>query len=94
MKRFRVLDGHSDPRGEHIVRGPATACREPTPTKAFFEQALRPDFAFGPAKGRGLPRRKPKGRSGVAVTAWIQSRPLSCGGAGRRCAVTRAGRRL
>lgn len=31
--------------------------------KSFFEQVLRPDFAFAAAKGRGLPRGLLKGRS-------------------------------
>ncbi len=39
----------------------------PALTKAFFEQALRPGFAFGPAKGRGLPQQKLKGRSARVV---------------------------
>ena len=39
----------------------------PAATKAFFEQALRPGFAFGPARGRGLPRQKLKGRSARVV---------------------------
>ncbi len=39
----------------------------PALTKGFFEQALRPGFAFGPAKGRGLPQQKLKGRSARVV---------------------------
>src|SRR5687767_8288725 len=39
----------------------------PALTKAFFEQALRPGFAFAPAKGRGLPQQKLKGRSARVV---------------------------
>ena len=39
----------------------------PALTKAFFEQALRPGFAFGPAGGRGLPTQKLKGRSARVV---------------------------
>ena len=46
----------------------------PALTKAFFEQALRPGFAFGPAKGRGLPQQKLKGRSArVVVTMGMPS---------------------
>jgi putative NADPH-quinone reductase len=46
----------------------------PALTKAFFEQALRPGFAFGPAKGRGLPKQKLKGRSArVVVTMGMPS---------------------
>ena len=46
----------------------------PALTKAFFEQALRPGFAFGPAKGRGLPEQKLKGRSArVVVTMGMPS---------------------
>ncbi len=36
-------------------------------TKAFFEQALRPGFAFGPAQGRGPPQQRLKGRSARVV---------------------------
>ncbi len=39
----------------------------PALTKAFFEQCLRPGFAFGPARGRGLPQQKLKGRSARVV---------------------------
>jgi putative NADPH-quinone reductase len=39
----------------------------PALTKAFFEQCLRPGFAFGPATGRGLPKQKLKGRSARVV---------------------------
>ena len=46
----------------------------PAATKAFFEQALRPGFAFGPARGRGLPKQKLKGRSArVVVTMGMPS---------------------
>jgi putative NADPH-quinone reductase len=46
----------------------------PALTKAFFEQALRPGFAFGPARGRGLPQQKLKGRSArVVVTMGMPS---------------------
>ena len=46
----------------------------PALAKAFFEQALRPGFAFGPAKGRGLPKQKLKGRSArVVVTMGMPS---------------------
>jgi putative NADPH-quinone reductase len=46
----------------------------PALAKAFFEQCLRPGFAFGPAKGRGLPRQKLKGRSArVVVTMGMPS---------------------
>ena len=46
----------------------------PALTKAFFEQALRPGFAFGPAKGRGLPQQKLRGRSArVVVTMGMPS---------------------
>jgi putative NADPH-quinone reductase len=31
--------------------------------KSFFEQLLRPGFAFAPAAGRGMPRKLLKGRS-------------------------------
>jgi putative NADPH-quinone reductase len=39
----------------------------PALTKAFFEQCLRPGFAFGEAAGRGLPPQKLKGRSARVV---------------------------
>jgi putative NADPH-quinone reductase len=39
----------------------------PAVVKGFFEQALRPGFAFGPARGRGLPAQKLKGRSARVV---------------------------
>jgi len=39
----------------------------PALTKAFFEQCLRPGFAFGPVRGRGLPQQKLKGRSARVV---------------------------
>jgi putative NADPH-quinone reductase len=39
----------------------------PAAVKGFFEQALRPGFAFGPARGRGLPAQKLKGRSARVV---------------------------
>jgi putative NADPH-quinone reductase len=39
----------------------------PSLTKAFFEQCLRPGFAFGPTSGRGLPKQKLKGRSARVV---------------------------
>jgi putative NADPH-quinone reductase len=46
----------------------------PSLTKAFFEQCLRPGFAFGPASGRGLPKQKLKGRSArVVVTMGMPS---------------------
>jgi len=46
----------------------------PSLTKAFFEQCLRPGFAFGPASGRGLPEQKLKGRSArVVVTMGMPS---------------------
>lgn len=46
----------------------------PALTKGFFEQAFRPGFAFGPAKGRGLPQQKLKGRSArVVVTMGMPS---------------------
>lgn len=46
----------------------------PSLTKAFFEQSLRPGFAFGPASGRGLPKPKLKGRSArVVVTMGMPS---------------------
>jgi putative NADPH-quinone reductase len=46
----------------------------PAATKAFFEQALRRGFAFGPARGRGLPKQKLKGRSArVVVTMGMPS---------------------
>lgn len=46
----------------------------PSLTKAFFEQCLRPGFAFGPASGRGLPKAKLIGRSArVVVTMGMPS---------------------
>lgn len=39
----------------------------PAFTKAFFEQCLRPGFAFEEASGRGLPKQKLKGRSARVV---------------------------
>ncbi len=39
----------------------------PALAKGFFEQALRPGFAFGAARGRGLPEQKLKGRSARVV---------------------------
>lgn len=39
----------------------------PAFTKAFFEQCLRPGFAFEEAGGRGLPKQKLKGRSARVV---------------------------
>lgn len=46
----------------------------PALAKAFFEQCLRPGFAFGPARGRGLPAQKLKGRSArVVVTMGMPS---------------------
>lgn len=39
----------------------------PAVVKGFFEQALRPGFAFGPARGRGLPAQKLRGRSARVV---------------------------
>jgi putative NADPH-quinone reductase len=39
----------------------------PALLKAFFEQALRPGFAFGKARGRGLPPKLLKGRSARIV---------------------------
>ena len=46
----------------------------PAIVKGFFEQALRPGFAFGPARGRGLPTQKLKGRSArVVVTMGMPS---------------------
>jgi putative NADPH-quinone reductase len=39
----------------------------PSLTKAFFEQCLRPGFAFGAARGRGLPKQLLKGRSARVV---------------------------
>jgi putative NADPH-quinone reductase len=39
----------------------------PSLTKAFFEQCLRPGFAFGAARGRGLPQQLLKGRSARVV---------------------------
>jgi putative NADPH-quinone reductase len=46
----------------------------PAITKGFFEQCLRPGFAFGAARGRGLPQQKLKGRSArVVVTMGMPS---------------------
>jgi putative NADPH-quinone reductase len=46
----------------------------PALVKGFFEQCLRPGFAFGPARGRGLPAQKLKGRSArVVVTMGMPS---------------------
>jgi putative NADPH-quinone reductase len=46
----------------------------PSLTKAFFEQCLRPGFAFGAARGRGLPEQLLKGRSArVVVTMGMPS---------------------
>lgn len=46
----------------------------PALTKGFFEQALRPGFAFGPATGRGFPKQKLNGRSArVVVTMGMPS---------------------
>jgi putative NADPH-quinone reductase len=46
----------------------------PALVKGFFEQALRPGFAFGAARGRGLPAQKLKGRSArVVVTMGMPS---------------------
>ncbi len=43
-------------------------------TKGFFEQCLRPGFAFGEAKRRGMPAQKLKGRSArVVVTMGMPS---------------------
>jgi putative NADPH-quinone reductase len=39
----------------------------PSLTKAFFEQCLRPGFAFVEARGRGLPKPRLKGRSARVV---------------------------
>ena len=39
----------------------------PALTKGFFEQCLRPGFAFGASRGRGLPPQKLKGRSARVV---------------------------
>jgi putative NADPH-quinone reductase len=39
----------------------------PSLTKAFFEQCLRPGFAFGAARGRGLPQQLLKGRSARVI---------------------------
>jgi putative NADPH-quinone reductase len=39
----------------------------PALTKAFFEQCLRPGFAFEEASGRGFPKQKLKGRSARVV---------------------------
>jgi putative NADPH-quinone reductase len=46
----------------------------PALTKGFFEQCLRPGFAFGAARGRGLPQQKLRGRSArVVVTMGMPS---------------------
>jgi putative NADPH-quinone reductase len=46
----------------------------PALMKGFFEQCLRPGFAFGAARGRGLPQQKLKGRSArVVVTMGMPS---------------------
>jgi putative NADPH-quinone reductase len=39
----------------------------PSLTKAFFEQCLRPGFAFGPATGRGFPKQRLGDRSARVV---------------------------
>lgn len=39
----------------------------PALTKAFFEQCLRPGFAFEEASGRGFPKQKLRGRSARVV---------------------------
>ncbi|MCK6371631.1 MAG: NAD(P)H-dependent oxidoreductase [Gammaproteobacteria bacterium] len=39
----------------------------PALLKGYFEQALRPDFAFGAERGRGLPEKLLKGRSARVI---------------------------
>jgi putative NADPH-quinone reductase len=39
----------------------------PAKLKAFFEQVLRPGFAFGAARGKGLPKKLLKGKSARIV---------------------------
>lgn len=46
----------------------------PALLKAYFEQTLRPDFAFAAARGKGLPKKLLKGRSArVIVTMGMPS---------------------
>jgi len=39
----------------------------PAALKAFFEQTLRPGFAFAPARGRGMPKKRLTGKSAHVV---------------------------
>lgn len=53
---------------EHVViLFPLWLGSMPALLKGWFEQVLRPGFAFGEARGRGLPEKKLKGRSARVI---------------------------
>ncbi len=50
-----------------VVAFPLWLGSMPALLKAFFEQTLRPDFAFAAARGRGLPKKLLQGRSARVI---------------------------